>query len=203
MRAHGIKDYASILQVLSEPGCPICTFLKNVQSKLLQEGEIEHLKVLCNAHAWALAAVRRTSAAARIFLSLVEEGLQREHRECSACIRLAQEETLRMQELLVSLGRRQVSMWIDTKGVLCLPHGLSMREQAPEGAHRLIDKVLDRRRSELEEALHKFIKEDENTEIQQGGALGKAAEYLVAQRGVGLRLRFASAPLSTIRKSGA
>lgn len=72
MRAHEVKTYESVLQLLREPGCPICAFLKNVQTKLVQEGDAADFVHLCNAHAWAVAAVREMEAAARIFLSLLE-----------------------------------------------------------------------------------------------------------------------------------
>jgi hypothetical protein len=103
MRAHAVKDYDSVLQVLSEPGCPLCAFLKNFQSKLLQNGQISKSMMLCNARAWALAAVGRSATAAQIFLSLVEGSPRRGGRECSICIRLEQEKTPRSQELLAIL----------------------------------------------------------------------------------------------------
>ncbi|MGA7409664.1 MAG: hypothetical protein WBW33_04205 [Bryobacteraceae bacterium] len=81
MRAHAIRDYESVLQVLSEPGCPVCAFLRNVQAKLLQEGEIEEFVALCNSQAWALAAVRDSAAVAPIFHALIRQSTQPEHRE--------------------------------------------------------------------------------------------------------------------------
>ena len=187
MRAHAVKDYDSVLQALSEPGCPLCVFLKNVQSKLLQEGAVEEFMMLCNAHAWALAAVRHSATAAQIFRSLLERTSRREHRECSVCLRLDQEETLRVQELLASLGRRRVLEWIERKGVLCLPHGLRMREDASESARALIDRILERRRQELQEALGESMLEAGQRDTEHGGLLGRAAEYLVSQRGIALR----------------
>jgi hypothetical protein len=187
MRAHAIRDYESILQVLSESGCPICAFLRNVQAKLLQEGEIEEFVTLCNSHAWALAAVRDSAAAAPIFHALIRQRSQSEHRECSVCIRLGQEETLRIQELLTSLGRRHVLEWIEQKGVLCLPHGTRMREDASESGRTLIDSILSRRHQELEKALGELMSGAGRGDSEHGGVLGKAAEYLVSQRGISLR----------------
>lgn len=158
-----------------------------MQAKLLQEGEIEEFVMLCNPHAWALAAVRESAAAAPILHALVRRSIQPEHRECSVCIRLGQEQTLRTQELLASLERRQVPEWIERKGVLCLPHGTRMRDDASPSAKALIDTILKRRQQELEKALREFMSGMGRSDSEHGGVLGKAAEYLVSQRGISLR----------------
>jgi hypothetical protein len=187
MRTHAVKDYDSVLQVLSEPGCPICAFLRNVQTRLLQRGEIEEFVMLCNPHAWALAAVRDSATAAPIFHALMRQSSQPEHRECSVCIRLDQEETLRSQELLASLGRRRVLEWVQRKGILCLPHGMKMLEDASEPGRVLINTILDSRRRELEKALGQLMIGAGHSDSEHGGVLGRAAEYLVSQRGISLR----------------
>lgn len=185
MRAHAVKDYESVIQVLNESGCPICTFLKNVQARLLQQGDVGGFNGICNTHAWALAAVRRSAAAAQIFLSLIEKRLEPEQHECTICIRLDQEETLQIQEFLANLKRRHVVEWVEKRGVFCLPHGVKLREEAANAERTVIEAVLARRRSELEAGLREFIQdESDQGEKQHGGVLGKAAEFLVAQRGV-------------------
>lgn len=190
MRAHTVRDYESVIQALNEPGCPLCAFLKNIQARILQEDDVGEFRAVCNAHAWALAAVRRSAAAAEIFLSLIEGSVEPEQHECTVCMRLDQEETLRIQELLASLNRRHVIEWTERRGVFCLPHGLKLRAQASDTERLLVDRALARRRSELERDLRLFIAADTGqAEEKHGGVLGKAAEYLVAQRGVALRFR--------------
>ena len=186
MRAHAIKGYDSIVQVLSEPGCPICAFLKNVQSQLVQESQLDEVVALCNHHAWAITAVREKVQAAKIFLALIERSSQEEHRECSICIRLEQEETLRIQELLANLNQRHVLEWIDKRGSLCIPHALRMHEAASKAGRALIDRILDRRRNALEAMLCECIAEV-GRDSDHAGALGQAAEYLVSQRGISMR----------------
>lgn len=186
MRAHSVKHYNSIVQVLSEAGCPICAFLKNVQSKLVQESQIDEVVALCNHHAWAIAAVRERVQAAKIFLALIEKSRQGERRECSICIRLEQEETLRIQELLASLEQHHVLEWIEKRGVLCIPHAFRMYEDASEAGRALIDRVLNR----SQDALGRMLREslvDAMRDSEHAGLLGKAAEYLVSQRGVSMR----------------
>jgi hypothetical protein len=106
---------------------PDCAFLKNVQSKLLQEARqfreilrVDEILELCNYYAWAMATVDEKVHASEIFLALIQKNHRREHRECSVCIRLEQEETLRTQELLASLDHRHVLEWIDKRGGLCI-----------------------------------------------------------------------------------
>ena len=186
MRAHAVRGYESIVQVLGEPGCPICAFLKNVQSKLVQEPRLDETVALCNYHAWAIAAVGERAQAAKIFLSLIENNCRGEHRECSVCIRLEQEETLRTQELLASLDQHHVLEWIEKRGVLCIPHAFRMLDDASEARRVLIDRVLDRSRHSLARLLRECIAEPKR-DSEHAGVLGKAAEYLVSQRGVSMR----------------
>jgi hypothetical protein len=186
MRTHEVKPYESVLQALSEPGCPICAFLKNVQTKLVQEGDAGEFVQLCNAHAWAIAAVCQTATAAQIFLSLLESRSAHASHECSICLRLEQEEVLRTQELISALGRRPVLDWMKKQGVLCLPHGLRLRTEAPVAVHDLIDLVLGRRASELRHALARLLADASHGDSQHGGVLGRVAEYLAAQRGISL-----------------
>lgn len=186
MRVHEIKHFDSILQALSEPGCPVCVFLKNVQTRLVQEGDSSDFVCLCNAHAWAVAAVRETKTAAQIFLSLLESRSSLESHECSICLRLEQEEILRTQELLASLERRSVLEWIKKQGIVCLPHGLRLKSEASTPACALIEQLLRRRALELETALQQLLGDSSRTDNQHSGLLGRAAEYLVAQRGISL-----------------
>jgi len=186
VRAHEIKQYDSVLQALGEPGCPICVLLKNLQTKLVQEGDITEFLYLCNAHAWAIAAVRKTESATRIFLSLLEHLPDTPRHECSICIRLEQEQILRTQELIAGLERKSVLEWISKQGTVCLPHGVGLRSEAPAPVRKIIDQLLERRTSELKAALRHLLRDLSPESNQHSGLLGRAAEYLVSQRGVSL-----------------
>lgn len=120
-----------MLQVLNEPGCPICTFLKDVQTKLVQEGDVGEFRHLCNTHAWAVAAVRQTETAAQIFLYLLERRRAYDFHECSLCLLLEQEEILRTHEFAGLLTRRSVLDWVKQHGTVYLPHRLKLRAGAP------------------------------------------------------------------------
>ena len=66
MRTHRtLVVYQSILEVLQEPGCPFCRFLKEYQATRLQNHLKESIHRLCNFHTWGLAAVQNALAAAQ------------------------------------------------------------------------------------------------------------------------------------------
>jgi hypothetical protein len=184
MRAREIKNYESVLQLLGEPGCPICAFLKNTQANLLQSETDAELPKLCNAHMSGIAAVRPTAAAAKLFISLLEQQAEYPTDQCSFCMRLAEEEFIRLKELAGSFHMRSVMAWFKHHGVLCLPHGLKLREEAPPLIRPMIQLVLTRRSSELRMALAQLMTEAARGNTSQSGVLGKAVEYLVAQRGL-------------------
>lgn len=186
MRTHEIKEYDSVSQTLGEPGCPICTFLKNVQTKLLQTETPDQVFVLCNFHAWGIAAVRQAEDAAKIFLSLIDSPFDHENRRCSICLRLEQEETFRVRELIAKLSSRSVAGWLSKHGVLCIPHGLRLRAEAPESVRDLVNAVVSRTSREMRAALTSLIAEAAQGSTGHSGLLGRAAEYLVAQRGISL-----------------
>ncbi len=74
MRTHRqLVIYQSILQVLHEPGCPFCRFLKEYQAGRLQKRLESETHRLCNFHAWGLAAVQDAPAAAQAFIGMLGE----------------------------------------------------------------------------------------------------------------------------------
>ena len=74
MRTHRqLVVYQSILQVLHEPGCPFCKFLKEYQAGRLQKRSESETHRLCNFHAWGLAAVQDAPAAAQAFIGMLSE----------------------------------------------------------------------------------------------------------------------------------
>jgi len=186
MRTHEIKEYDSVSQALGDPGCPICTFLKNVQTKLLQVEMPDQIFNLCNFHAWGIAAVRRAEDAAKIFLSLIDSCSDHENRKCFICLRLEQEEVFRIRELITNLSTRPVADWVSEHGVLCIPHGLRLRAEAPASARDLVDGVVNRTSREMQTGLTRLIAEAAYGSTGHSGFLGRAAEYLVSQRGISL-----------------
>lgn len=179
--------YQSILPVLHEPGCPFCRFLREFQADRLQKHEEGELHHLCNFHVWGLAAVQEAPVAARIFLRLVNEAapLSNGSAACDICSELLREEELRIREFLSCLHRAEVTQWLRASGNLCIPHGLKLRPGLPPAFVPRIDTMMEAYRQELSADLQHLRDEWLPESNQVGwGAAGRAAEFLVSQRGL-------------------
>ena len=125
MRTHRqLVVYQSILQVLHEPGCPFCKFLKEYQAARLQKRSESETHRLCNFHAWSLAAVQDAPAAAQAFIGILNEpeSIATRTDVCDVCDEVRAEEDLRIRELATCLHRADVADWLRTEAVLCIPH---------------------------------------------------------------------------------
>jgi hypothetical protein len=186
MRTHKrLASYQSIVQVLSEPGCPFCRFLKQYQADRLQNHSKEDIHRLCNFHAWGLAAVQNAPEAAQVFIRLVDEppSLSTSNAECDICREVLAEEDLRLREFVRCLAQPDVSDWLRGAAVLCIPHGLKLRRQVPLALGSRIDAIIERNRQRLEQELE-HLRDEPEQDKAGWGALGRAAEFLVSQRGL-------------------
>jgi len=188
MRRHRhLVLYQSILQVLPETGCPFCRLLKEFQADRLQKHGEGELHRLCNFHAWGLAAVQDAPVAARIFLRLVDEAvpLSDGATACDVCNEVAAEEDLRIRELVSYLPRSDVSHWLRTDASLCIPHAMKLRRKVPLSIAPRIDALIADYRRQLAADLQQLRDEHEPEPDRAGwGAVGRAAEFLVSQRGL-------------------
>jgi hypothetical protein len=177
--------YQSILQVLHEPGCPVCRFLKEYQAARLQNRPESETHRLCNFHAWGLAAVQDAPAAARAFIGILNEaeisvtGPQ----ECNICNEVKVEEDLRVRELATCLHRPDMADWLRTEAVLCIPHATKLRRQVPPIIASRIDAIVQNCRKQLKEQLDQ-LRNEPSMDRNGWGALGRVAEFLVSQRGL-------------------
>jgi len=185
MRTHRLLVvHHSILEVLHEPGCPFCRILKEFQADRLQNHAQEDLHYLCNFHTWGLAAVHDPPTAAQIFLKLVDGiPFANDVGCCDICSRMIEEEDLRIREFVSCLQRFEVSHWLRTDAVLCIPHALKLRKQVPIILTPRIDTIIGHYRQQLSQDLLQ-LRDEPGPDRSGWGALGRAAEFLVAQRGI-------------------
>jgi hypothetical protein len=186
MRTHKqLVTHQSILQVLQESGCPFCRFLKEFQTARLQNHREKEIRRLCNFHAWGLAAVQDAPSAAHVFLKLLEEpaAVSNEDSECDICREILAEEDQRIREFVSCLAREDVSHWLRTEPVLCIPHGIKLRRKVPIVFTCQIDAMIENYRERLAQELLQLSKEPE-ADRAGWGSLGRTAEFLVAQRGL-------------------
>jgi tRNA U54 and U55 pseudouridine synthase Pus10 len=184
MRTHRqLVLYQSILQVLQESGCPFCRFLKEYQAARLQDHPKESIHRLCNFHIWGLAAVQDAPAAAQVFIKLVNEPDSLSKAECYICREVLAEEDLRMREFVSCLSQADVSRWLRGSAVLCIPHGEKLRRQVPPELAARVDAIIQNNRRQLAQDLQQ-LRDEPESERAGWGALGRAAEFLVSQRGL-------------------
>jgi len=184
MRANKVLNYNSILQVLGEPGCPVCRFMKDVQAAALQKPGSTRVDHLCNFHTWGLAAMQRAPLAADLFLRLLEkEAHVSPDLPCDICVVLWKEEDLRIRELVTCLNHKLVAQWLRSKPILCSIHGEKLKKGAPPVLASTIQAIMERYREQLMEGLEK-LRDDYRSDTANWGLLGHAAEFLASQRGL-------------------
>jgi hypothetical protein len=183
MRAQKVLNYQSILQVLGEAGCPFCRFMKNFQTALLQEPERE-VHHLCNFHTWGLAATQQAVSAAEHFMSLLqEESGGFPSSSCTICTLLQEEEDLRIREFISYTGHKLVAQWLRSQAVLCMVHGAKLKHGAPPVVVSAINAIMERCRRQLVEDLAR-LQSEYLPDADRWGVLGRAAEFMVSQRGL-------------------
>ncbi len=179
--------YHSILPAMQEPGCPFCRLLKEFQTECLQTKTEANLYCLCNFHAWGLAAVQDAPEAAVIFMKLLNDMAVPSDAGtgCDICREIAEEEDLRIREFVSSMQCAAVVEWFQTKPALCIPHGMKLRPKLPPTMASQIDSMMQRYRQQLYIELEHLRDEWDPEHNRIGwGAVGHAAEYLVAHRGL-------------------
>ncbi len=184
MRANRVANYESILQVLGEPGCPFCRFMKNYQTALMQDPEQKNVHHLCNFHTWGLAATQRAASAARLFLMLLDNPEEAANASpCDICVLLGIEEEKRIREFISCQDHKLVAYWLRSQSILCLGHGTKLKHGMSPVTATVIDSIVERYRRQLAEELSQLQNVFEPAETKWG-TLGHAAEFLASQRGL-------------------
>jgi hypothetical protein len=185
--AKAVRKY-TVSDAAARGVCPVCTVLRHRQTRLVEETGIPFAKHLCNHHAWALAKAGPGPIAADLLLQTLRtrrsEGTQAVPMACAFCEDLLKEETDKLKELAAKMQTPAFLEWMRLHGTLCLHHAKKICEQlSPEGG-KVIAEVLSRTWEELEQDLANYAQHASHGEHVGGGVLGRAAEFLVCQRGI-------------------
>lgn len=193
MKAEATSVGASINQVLVKGACPVCGILKDFQWTLVETARPQPDLRLCNFHGWAMARSRGKlsrstpgETVTNVFLEMLKKPLAGKvsSDECSLCHRVLEEEVARLRELAQKLQATMFARWMKTQGTLCLDHSEKVKEFVPLRLRTLVDEVVERNRAELQEELETFREQLRHGIHEGGGLLGRAAEFLVGQRGL-------------------
>ncbi|MGC1220660.1 MAG: hypothetical protein WA899_13305 [Candidatus Sulfotelmatobacter sp.] len=104
--------------------------------------------------------------------------------ECTLCHRVLEEEVTRLRDLAQKFQGTMFAQWMKGQGTLCLEHGRKVKEFVPLRLRTLIDEIVERNRAELQQELESFLEQLKHGIHEGGGLLGRAAEFLVGQRGL-------------------
>jgi len=177
-----------ISSIVAKETCPICAALKEFQNHLAKNLRAHECARFCNLHAWVIANSAPAESVAMIFL----ESMRNPHWEpssphpsqCDFCKRMEIEKQTRIKEVMDELSRPGLRSWLHEHGMLCFRHGRELMQRLPEALRKTVEETMSRKAQELEQELREFLQHAKAGVHTGGGVLGRAAEYLVAQRGI-------------------
>jgi len=193
MNAQSSTSAASVTQALAKGTCPICEILKDFQWTLAESTKPQPNLRLCNYHVWALARSRDKlsrstpgETVSNVFLEMLKGPLlgKADSGDCALCHRVLEEEVALLRELAQRFQSFMFVQWMKSHGSLCLDHARKLKEFVPLRLTALIDQVVERNRTQLQEELEGFREKLKHGVHEGGGLLGRVAEFLVGQRGL-------------------
>lgn len=177
-----------ITTIVARTSCPICAALREFQNDLVKNLAAEDCRHFCNAHAWLVANSAPAESVATIFLRAIADPEWRPAApvpdQCDLCKKMDEEKELRLHEIAEQLRQPKLRSWLHDYGILCSRHGRELMAKAPEDLQTSIQELMARNSREMAEILEGFLQRVGSGSHSGGGALGRAAEFLVAQRGI-------------------
>ena len=169
--------------------CVICRGLKEFQSGRTFNPNQQALKSLCNLHTWLLAKTAEAGTVAEVLLQMLEYPLREEWTgaNCGVCASIAEEEKRKLGEFAQSLGKPESLMRLQQRGGLCIPHARKLLGRVPDNVRNKIISALQKRVVELRRELTALSRCAKSGEAIHPGVLGRAAEFLVANRGLDIK----------------
>ncbi len=186
MRVETPAAKRKIVDAFAKGSCPICSVLREFQNSLAENVQPEAIQRLCNQHTWALARDGDALAVCEVFLSAMDANSESSgsSHTCSHCLAMRNEIEERLTEFLAEMRRSSSRSWMAEYGCLCLRHAEELRARADEPLRTLIEDIVKRNKSELQQQLADYGHRVKQGQHAGGGLLGRAAEFLVGQRGV-------------------
>ncbi len=182
---HAMK--LSITSIATRNACLLCAALREFQNDLLKHLKPDDCRRFCNTHGWLMANAGPAESVAAIFLTAI---LNQDWRpaspvseECDLCSRMHKEKERRLEEIAKQLREPKLRSWLHDYGTLCLRHGREVIHKLPEALRESIQELISRNSAETVETLEDFLQRVKEGSHAGGGVLGRAAEFLVAQRG--------------------
>lgn len=161
--------------------------LREFQSDSLRNLDATTIRNLCSFHVWSVAASTDLTTAAAIFLKLLDKSYPEETNDepCELCVRLLVAEKGKLQEYSRNLRKPDFQERFREAGTPCMPHSQKLIAWTPGTFQEEILLVMRRRKTDLKQKLNGLLRKAKAGDPAQGGLLGRVAEFLVAQRGLG------------------
>lgn len=188
MKTDADSERYPITRLAVKGGCPVCAAVKHFQESLPEQLRTEEQTQLCNFHGWSLAKSAPADVAASIFLGALKskewDTSFASPSSCAACKKVHEEEITRLKEVTAELQRPPMAEWLEQHAAFCLRHIQLLKTRVPEPLQEIIEKLRIENTAKLGAELEKFLRQSRNGNHAGGGVLGRAAEFLVAQRGI-------------------
>ncbi len=184
---HGKKThFDSLSDKFGRDGCSVCAFLREFQSRCLRSLDSEEVRTLCGFHAWQVASIVNAITAAKIFLRLIDKSISTEYsdQKCDLCARIRKQEDSKVREFCNALNEHDFQAASSKCRCLCLRHTTSVSARVPAGLRSGVHSVLQIHVTDLKRRLFHLLSDSNAGQTQHAGILGRAAEFLVAQRGL-------------------
>jgi hypothetical protein len=177
-----------ITTLVARSSCPICVALREFQTDLIKHLAPDDCQRFCNTHAWVVANAAPGETGATIFLKAITRPEWRPAvsvpNQCDICKKMHQEKELRLDEIAKQLRDPKCGSWLHDYGMFCLRHGREVTAKLPEDLKASIQELKTRNIGEIIDSLGEFLEQVKKGSRAGGGALGRAAEFLVSQRGI-------------------
>lgn len=186
MKSDAAACKLTVNQALAKGACPICGVLKEFQSALGDKIQMAGDVRLCNFHTWLLARGAPAENVVAFYLKMLDGSSTGKvgPSECDFCRRTLEEEKARLHELVQHRQRALFLEWTKNQVSLCLDHARKLEQCAPLKMRPVISEIVERTRSELKQELGAFLEQAVLGNHAGGGIFGRAAEFLVTQRGL-------------------
>jgi len=179
---------ASITSIATRNACPVCAALRDYQTGLLKQLKPGECQRFCNTHGWMLANSAPAETVVAIFLRAVADPSWRAASaasgECDVCKKIQCEKERRLLEIAEQLHEPRLRSWLHDYGMLCARHGREVMTKLPESMQESIEELIERNSGEIAEILEDYLQRVQQGSHVGGGVLGRAAEFLVGQRGI-------------------
>jgi hypothetical protein len=189
MKTGTASERLPIARIAVKGSCPVCAAVKHFQESLPGHLRTEGQTQLCNFHAWLLAKSASAEVAASLFLSALRakerDAASASTSSCIVCEKIHVEEVARLKEVTSELERNTLTgVWLQQHARFCLRHVSEVKKQVPAPLRKIVEELGTRNAADLEAELEEFLQQAKQGDHTGGGVLGRAAEFLVGQRGI-------------------